>query len=178
MAPVVRKETVAWLAIVVARGYGVTKYGVPFGPNGILEGCVRTRNRNRGNNRYHAITLRDEKGVSKAVYTHQLQAFQKYGKRIVGRQVRHLNGDNLDNSRSNIRMGSPSQNQFDRPKESRLRHAKKAAGARRIWKNKDVRRLRNDHKSGVGVLELARREGVSKGVMSMMLNRRTYQDVR
>jgi len=59
------------------------------------------------------------------VPVHKLQAYQKFGESMfaLGIQVRHLDGNHLNNEPNNIAIGTPHDNMMDIPKEERIRKA-------------------------------------------------------
>jgi hypothetical protein len=78
------------------------------------------------------------------VYLHHLVAYQKFGEQIFepGLQIRHLNGDHLDNREENIGIGSPQDNAMDRKPEDRKSHSLLAAARHRKFTNEQVDRIR------------------------------------
>ena len=63
---------------------------------------------------YYQFSVRHGKKILKC-YVHRLIAFQKFGDQIfkTGIVVRHLNCNSLDNSESNIEIGSQFENKMD-----------------------------------------------------------------
>ena len=72
---------------------------------------------------------------------HRLQAYQKYGDKIYedGVEVRHNNGESLDNSWCNILIGSHSDNMMDIPKQIRIKKALHATSFIRKYDKKEVK---------------------------------------
>lgn len=69
-------------------------------------------------NGYKAVTLYTEgKGRTCSVHTLVAEAF--FGPRPPGNHVRHLNGDKNDNSRSNLKYGTPRENELDKARMQR-----------------------------------------------------------
>ena len=100
------------------KGYRVSKSGKCLNPNG------EEISRNNNGKDYYVFSLRNNGKILK-IGIHRLQAYQKFGDSIYnkGMQVRHLNGNSLDNSICNIEIGTGSQNMMDRSSEDRLKHA-------------------------------------------------------
>jgi hypothetical protein len=73
---------------------------------------------------YHTTSIRYY-GKLKNLKVHRLQAYQKFYDKIFvkGMEVRHLNGNPLDNSWDNIGLGTASENQMDIKKEIRISRA-------------------------------------------------------
>lgn len=113
------------LLIAKGKGYMVDNNG------GVWLGDKR-RSLVKDHKGYYTFTIRCNLGdgdVFRRVWVHRLQAYQKYGDRIFDDfiQVRHLNGDECDNSFANIEIGTASDNMMDRPREYRVAQAKLAA---------------------------------------------------
>lgn len=113
------------LLIAKGKGYMVDNNG------GVWLGDKR-RSLVKDHKGYYTFTIRCNLGdgdVFRRVWVHRLQAYQKYGDRIFDDfiQVRHLNGDECDNSFANIEIGTASDNMMDRDVGNRLRIAKLAA---------------------------------------------------
>lgn len=62
------------------------------------------------------------------VMVHKLAAYQKYGKRVFRSAllVRHLDNNHANNRPDNLRLGTRSQNAYDRPREHRVADAARA----------------------------------------------------
>ena len=110
------------------------------------------------------------------VPVHRLQAYQRFGEAIFedGVEVRHLNGDALDNSLVNIAIGTASENQMDKPEHVRKRVAAQGAKARRSLSDEQVERLRRRRSEGAKYSELMEEFGIAKGTVSLIVNRKTY----
>lgn len=163
-------------------GYRIDEEGNIISPRGgVLKGRTHRQANaaqgRRGN--YQRFTVRLPNRETVTVYVHQLQGFQKFGDIALseGIEVRHANNNSLDNRAANILVGTRSDQMMDRDPKTRVARARKAALAKRRWDDDDVRRLRKRHADGTSMTALAKEEGVPKSVMSMMLNRKTYQGV-
>lgn len=107
------------------------------------------------------------------VKVHRLQAFQKYGLSVFRRgiQVRHLNGNSLDNSISNIAIGTCRQNAMDKEQSTRVAVAIKASSKNRKLSDKVIKEIRSDRLNGDTYKELMVKYGItSKGTMSHIIN--------
>jgi hypothetical protein len=91
--------------------------------------------------------------------------------------VRHLDSNSLNNAESNIGIGTHEDNSGDRDPALRQAQAQHAADAKRRWTADEVQLLRKRREQGERCIDLAAEQGVSKGQMSGMLNRRTYRNV-
>lgn len=75
-------------------------------------------------------------GVKINVYPHRFQAYKQFGEEIFkeGIEVRHLDGNNQNNSKLNISIGTHSDNMMDKAPEVRKEMALKARIAYRKQK--------------------------------------------
>lgn len=103
----------------IDRGYLIVN-GELFGPRGKL--AVRLA----GTQRYPTFSTNWD-GVY-GVPVHQFAAYQYFGARAFDPTlvVRHLNGNVLDYSEANILLGTPSENNLDKPQSVRQAAARKA----------------------------------------------------
>ena len=96
----------------------------------------------RGSQRYPTVPLVTP-NMPKRFYSvpvHKVVAFSLWGRAAFesGVHVRHLNGDTTDNRRTNLALGSPSDNENDKPKAVRVRSAKLARAAQAEPVNKKL----------------------------------------
>jgi hypothetical protein len=117
--------------IAIERGYFVTEEGLCYSKRGNQVGYI--------NNGYYKVAIKI-KGRNKKFSIHRIQAYQKYGDKIfeAGIQVRHLNGNPLDNSWENIAIGNQSENQMDIPEQIRIKRALIATSKVRKHKHKEI----------------------------------------
>jgi tRNA G10 N-methylase Trm11 len=104
--------------------------------------------------------------IREIVLTHRLQAYQKFGESMFkkGTEVRHLNGDSLDNSWDNIEIGTHSQNMMDMSKENR---SKKSSHP--TYNHEEVLK---DRKLGMTYKEIMKKHGIkSKSTVSHIINK-------
>ena len=104
--------------ILLSRGYTMDKHGNLFNPKGVeIKGYINTKN-----NYSTKVTSARVDGKGVKIPFHRLQAYLKFGNEMFkdGIEVRHLNGDSLDNSFENIAIGTHSDNMQDIPKEKRI----------------------------------------------------------
>jgi len=148
------------------RGYRVLECGSVVNEKGkILAGGLNKK-------KYRCITIR-VKGVSRHPLVHKMQAYQKYGDAMFeeGIQVRHLNGDSLDNSFDNIAIGTCSDNQMDKPEYIRKKSAIAASSKIRKFSDDVVSEIKNDHKEGLSYTKLMKKYNISsKGTLSFLIN--------
>jgi hypothetical protein len=180
-------KAVGHLKLAVDKGYRITPEGDIIGPSGKIKGGIHSKKRRSKTTGemqeypylHFSVRVAPGSNGTKRVAAHQLQGYQLFGDACLekGIEVRHRNGNSLDNSAANIDYGTSRSNSMDRTPEVRQRMAQVAANARKAWSDDDVRRLRAQRAQGGKVLRMAREEGVSKGQMSEMLSRATYRSV-
>ena len=124
------------------KGYRVTKKGDLIGPNGLKLKCEK---KNKG---YKFFTMKVDK-VSKNVFVHRLQAYQKFGNLIYknNMQVRHLDNKRDNNSIENISIGHNRTNMLDRPKEDLLKSALHATSFTKKYDHEKIKAYHNETKS-------------------------------
>ena len=127
---------------------------------------------------YPVITI-NFNGRIRNIRVHRLKAFFLYGEKIFeqGIDVRHLNGDKMDFSDTNLILGTPSQNSFDRPQKERIEHSKKAADKQKRFNLNEINIIKQKNSQGITSISLAKEYGVAKSTMSYILNNKTYRDV-
>ena len=104
----------------IAKGYTISEMGVMYGPSG-KELCIKLS----GTQRYPTFSINDN-GKIFGIPVHQFAAYCFYGKKPDKLVVRHLDGDTCNNSKDNLRYGTHSENNLDKPKETRVKAAKAA----------------------------------------------------
>lgn len=149
------------------KGYRILKNGEVNSPyNKILTPIIHI-------NGYVVFYLRYNK-ISKPVFYHKLQAYQKYGNKIFETDcVRHLDGDKLNNSFNNINIGTLSENQMDRTKYDRTRCAKIASSSIIKYNSSEVENIKKYHKEVNSYKKTMERFNISsKGTLHFILNKR------
>ena len=87
-------------------------------------------------------------GKSKEVFTHRIQAFKKFGRKLFdkGMQVRHLNDIKTDNCVDNIELGTAKDNYQDRGQQKIKEAQKVATEASKVYSNKLVKEIKQYYK--------------------------------
>jgi len=100
---------------------------------------------------YHRFSCGALGNKRKDVYIHRLVAYQKYGDVIFNKniQVRHLNGDSLDNSENNIAIGSQSDNSMDKCPKVRMKAAITASNKIRKFTDLEMEEIRQYKKNNM-----------------------------
>lgn len=123
-----------WKAIELAaeQGYRANlRTGEVFGRSG-----KRLKARRYAGQDYPTMRLH-VRGLPKRAYSvpvHKFVAFLIWGRAALapGVHVRHRNGDTEKNTKSNLRLGTPSENAMDKPKSVRIATAKAARAAQGV----------------------------------------------
>jgi len=124
------------------KGYKISKSGEIINPrNKVIKGSISASG-------YLVIGGRIN-GKRTGCSVHRLQAYQKYKKALYEEniEVRHLNGDPLDNSFDNIKIGSHSENMMDITRENRVKNALHATSFIRKYDKSMVKKFHNKSKS-------------------------------
>ena len=149
--------------IATKRGYVVTEEGKLLNPKGEEIGSIN-------NTGYIKTSIRvNKKKVS--FMSHRLQAFQKYGDKLYdkGVEVRHKNGNPLDNSWNNILIGTHSENMQDIPEQIRIKKAKHAASFLKKHNKEKIQKFHKENKSYK--LTMEKFNISSKGTLWHILNK-------
>lgn len=149
------------------RGYYVDRQGNAFSPRGNKVGT-------RGEDPYMYFGIRISKTKILKVYTHRLQAYQKFGDAIYDGniEVRHLNGNSFDNSYDNIAIGTPSENSMDKPAYKRQRASLIASSKLKVYPDEKVVEIQLMRESGMTYRELMKKYGISsKGTLNYILKK-------
>ena len=116
----------------------------------------RKRKLNTDKNGYLNFTVRFGK-LLRRVYVHKLQAYRKFGNKMFKEniEVRHLDGECLNNKHSNILIGTPSDNMQDIPKRKRYNNAVNASLKKRRFSEDEIKNILKDRKKGMTYSEIA-----------------------
>lgn len=152
------------LLFAVEKGYTINNDGILFNPDGqIVNGQI-------DNNGYKKFSLRAPGLSNGEVAFHRLQAFQKYGNQIFekGIVVRHFDSDKLNNSFSNILIGTHSENMMDIDPCIRLKRASHASSFIRKYDKNEVKAFYQKHRSYSKTMSKFKIS--SKGTLHFILN--------
>lgn len=155
------------LQIAYDRGYRVTKDGYFLNPKGKVIG-------NNIDSRGYKQTGIIINKKYKSLYTHRLQAYQKFGDKLFknGIVVRHLNGNKLDNSWGNIAIGTNRDNQMDISKEIRQKRCLPSIKAQIKYPKEFVLKLREEYKEVKNYSKLAIKYNIERKCMWYLINKR------
>jgi len=169
----------------LSRGYYVTDEGEVFGPKGKLS--LNSKNQNG-----YPMYSTNWEGEVFGVPMHKLAAVCFYGAKVFeeGVHVRHLDGDKFNLSKTNIVLGTASENELDKPEEQRSATAKIARAAQgftptnakltpeQVLEVRDFYKSLDGKKAGNGVVKaLCEKLGVSRTVLCNIKNGEYYTNV-
>lgn len=126
--------------------------------------------------KYLGVTLRAADGAQQRAYIHGLVAEAFHGPRPDGMEVRHLDGDRLNNDATNLRWGTRSQNMRDKerhgtaPRGERHPHAKLT--------DTDVREIRRMRDAGASLPQIMRRFNISRMTAWRVAARKLWRHVQ
>ncbi len=155
--------------LAIEKGYKVTNDGILLNAKNKAIGSLDSSG-------YQRVTLKFN-GKRPVIYTHRLQAYQKYGEAVYskGIVVRHLDGDKRNNSIDNIAIGTNRDNVMDRPAEERIRHANKATKKTIKYNRDEVVDFHNNN-GKVSKLTMEHFNISSSGTLHYILNKRKFND--
>lgn len=118
----------------------------------------------------------DNKRVSRRVWVHRLQAYQKYGDALLVKriEVRHKNNNREDNSYDNILIGTHVENMRDLPPQARLKYAINASNKIRKFNDGEVKNIMKDRREGMTYKELCVKYNTIKSTLSYLFNKAIY----
>jgi hypothetical protein len=149
------------------KGYTVDEKGDVYFKN-------KKRSLNLCRSDYYNFTVKIEvEGVLKCtrVWVHKLQAYQKFKEKMFESniEVRHLNGNQLDNSHENISIGNHSENMLDIPKNIRLSKAIHASSFIKKHNHEEIVKLYNE---GMSYGKIMKKLSIkSKGTISFIVRK-------
>ena len=175
-APMLSKGTMGIL-IAYRKGYRVTENGHMMSPSG------KSLSLKAASGRYPTVTV-TENGITYNVAAHRLAAYCFYGREVFkeGLLVRHLNGNVSDIRKSNIALGTYTDNSMDRPLHQRVSTAVAGRKAQKRPHNakftpEQVRYIRHQREKGQTLQAIADKFGVSRQAIHRIVKRKYYSDV-
>lgn len=125
--------------------------------------------KSKSNTGYYIFSIR-VKGIRTTVLAHRLVAYQKYGNKVFkkGMQVRHLDGNPLNNLNRNILIGTAKQNNQDKSVGVRMRVAVNATSFIKKHNHEKILKLRDQ---GLTYEKIMQQTNIkSKGTISFIIN--------
>ncbi len=159
------KKTKTDLALIEAKskGYLCDFYGNIYSKNKKLSFSKSVEGRCR-----FSVRLNGERIT---VPVHRFVAYLKYGYTLFDNdiEVRHLDGDSLNNSWNNIAIGTHSQNMLDIPEYKR-----KVSRAKKHFTDEEVLKIKQDKDNGMTYRELCKKYNSTRHTLSYMFNQSVY----
>lgn len=160
------------LLLVIQRGIYVTEEGIAYKKDKPIRMYL-----NQGYYRIKTKYWVERKQRDITIQVHRIQAYHIYGDKIFekGIVVRHLNGNSIDNKRSNIAIGTSSQNSMDIPRNLRVVQAYRASERIIKYDNEMISKIKIDRAKGLTYPELVTKYGSSKSEMWYIVNKRVLR---
>lgn len=154
-------------------GYRTTPEGGVVGLNGRLRALQYKRDG------YARFTVRYSQDSTFTTAVHRLVALELYGEALYaeGIEVRHRDGNSLNNRHNNILLGTRSDNAMDKTPETRLRQARTASAKLHSLTNEQVLNLVADRRAGASYKDLCQKYGICKSLVSYIMSGRTYSHI-
>lgn len=122
---------------------------------------------------YRTVTMWvDGRSFQKFVHILVLETFRK--KKNISHQVRHLDGDKKNNALTNLKWGTPSENQRDRVKHGTSQIGISRKHNRRLTK-KEITKIRTMFSISKNRTEVSRKMNLSRTTVSDVINQRTHK---
>jgi hypothetical protein len=153
------------------RGYWINCRGDVQSPQGNI---LKTTANKDG---YRKFTIRID-GKHSTIFVHKMMAYSKYGEAALatGVEVRHLNGNKVDNTWNNIEIGTRSDNMMDRPVEQRQAVGRKMNANRRKLTQQQAETIRAEKTLGASYKYLAKKYSVSPRAIWNIIKDKTYKE--
>lgn len=152
------------------KGYRVLGNGEVLGSSGkIVKGNIDNHN----GLPYRRFNIKWPGRKTRFVYHHRLLAYQLFGEQSFtpGIVTRHLDGNSLNNTPDNIRLGSLRDNSRDIDPLKRQRLARNAGRQNNPYTEEFWQKVTLDHQCGLSYKELGIKYGLKKGTLSYRLSK-------
>lgn len=126
--------------------------------------------------KYMGVILRDARGAQKRAYIHGLVAEAFHGPRPEGMEVRHLDGNRLNNDATNLRWGTRSQNMRDKERHGTAPRGERHPQAKLT--EHDVREIRSMRDAGASLPQIMRRFNISRMTAWRVAARKLWSHVQ
>jgi len=165
------------ILIAYRKGYRVSENGNILNPAG------KELSLNAAPGKYPTVTVTEDT-ISYNVPVHRLAAYCFFGKEVFrkGLHVRHLNGNVMDVRKSNLALGTASENSMDRPLYQRVNTAIKGRKSQKRPHNAkfskdDILTMRKRRERGETLQAIATTYGVSRQTIHRIVKKIYYSDV-
>lgn len=158
--------------IPIGSGYYITEDAIVVSKKNKKTRIMQQHKRGHG---YYCVSLTVEPRKSRNFNVHKLMALAFFGE-AEGREVRHLNGNKLDNNINNLKYGTTSENQMDR-----VVHGTSNRGSRHgmsVLTEDDVKLIKNKYSFGkYGYKRLAKDFKVSPSTIQDIIECKTWKHI-
>ena len=156
------------LLLAVAKGYKIDKNGIVYNPKGdVVNGSISSIG-------YKNLSIKIPNSRNATIVPHhRLQAYSKFGELIFEEniEVRHLNGDPLDNSWDNIEIGDHTENMRDICPKVRKNKAINASNSIRKFTDNQMKDIKDFYREVKSYSKTMKEFGIgSKGTLHYILN--------
>lgn len=149
------------------KGYRIVN-GECVTPKGkILKGTVKKHPLE-----YRQLSIKTKKGARSITY-HGLLAYQLYGEKYFEPNMvaRHLNGNGLDNSESNIILGTQKENKFDMSEQERKNAIRKGEITKQKLTPELLQEIKAEYEKGKGAKELYKQYNTCLNTMYIIIRK-------
>lgn len=150
--------------IAYEKGYRVNDEGQVVAPRGNIRALTVDADG------YYRFSL----GHNGSTRVHSLAAIQWFGDYDESLEIRHLDGNPKNNARSNLALGTRSQNEMDKSAAVRQRVAARAASKQRKFTETTVAEIRMKWAQGATLKQLIAEYGGAKSTISYIVNNKMY----
>lgn len=145
-----------------SKGYRVIDNKV-FSPKGKCLSLKLTGTKTK----YYSFSIRNSNNECSPIMVHKLLAYQKFGDGVFEHEtIRHLDGNSLNNTESNLALGTQLENILDIPLEKRRQ---KSSNANKKYNHAEIVK---SYKDGYTYKDIMERFGISsKGTVSFIIKK-------
>ncbi|MFA5366674.1 MAG: HNH endonuclease [Dehalococcoidia bacterium] len=160
------------ILIAIEKGYYCDTNGNVFSKFKKLSLCGNSKG-------YYHFSIRINKNRY-PIQVHQFVAYLKFGDKIFDDniEVRHLNGNSLNNCWDNIDIGSHIQNMGDIPQKILISAAIAGSKSLRRFTDEEVKNILSDRIQGLSYSKLCEKYNTSKSTLSYLFNEAYYSGAR
>jgi hypothetical protein len=154
----------------IKKGYRVDENGNVYSAFRKLSLCINSKG-------YYHFSIRYNKNRY-PIQVHQFVAYLKFGDKIFEEdiEIRHFDGNSLNNSSDNILIGTHVENMQDIPKRKRIVAAIVGGSSVRRFTDDEVKSIINDKNFGLSYTQLCDKYNTSRSTLSYLFNHAYYNE--
>lgn len=128
---------------------------------------------------YYHFSIRSNKSRI-PIQVHQFVAYFKYGDKIFEEniEIRHFDGNSLNNAYDNILLGTHIENMQDIPEKQRILSAINGSKNLRRFTDEEVQLIIIDRNSGLSYSDLCEKYNTSRSTLSYLFNNAYYSGAK